>query len=244
MSQSETNTTVKGYLIFNGGEAFSPKSKMADHNWLQLIREQSRPRLVVVPVAANEKQQKIADQVMRYFNYMGTFAQYSMIIDQRTANTETEYVILDKVEAIVLIDGSPFDMIERLRGTHTEAALQRALQRKAAVMATGASAMALGAVYWLDNTWVAGLGLAPHLAILPHHNLARMRLSPERLLAELPHGVTLLGVDQATAVICHPDGTYQVEGGGTVTVYRSVTQLDDYRAGSTFTLTPPDPETP
>jgi cyanophycinase-like exopeptidase len=233
----------KGYLIFNGGEAFSPKSKMADHNWLQLIRGKSRPRVVVVPVAANEKQQKIADEVMRYFNYMGTFAQYSMIVDQRTANTETEYQVLDKVEAIVLTDGSPFDMVERLRGTHTEAALHRALERKAAVMATGASAMALGAVYWLANTWEPGLGLAPHLAILPHHNLARMRLSPARLLADLPDGVTVIGVDQATALIGHPNGTYQVEGSGAVTVYRSVEQLDEYRAGSTFTLaSPPAPK--
>jgi cyanophycinase-like exopeptidase len=233
----------KGYLIFNGGEAFSPKSKMSDHNWLQLIRGRSRPRLVVVPVAATEKEQKNADQVMRYFNHMGTFAQYSMIVDQRTANTETEYQILDKVEAIVLTDGSPFDMIERLRGTHTEAALRRALERKAAVMATGASAMALGAVYWLANEWEAGLGLAPHLAILPHHNLARMRLSPERLLANLPEGVTLIGVDQAAALICHPDGIYQVEGSGGVTVYRSVERQDEHGAGDIFTLEPPDSET-
>jgi cyanophycinase-like exopeptidase len=226
----------KGYLIFNGGDAFSPKSKMADHNWLQLIRGKTRPRVVVVPVAATEKEQKTADEVMRYFNYMGTFAQYTMILDQRTANTESDYMVLDKVEAIVLTDGSPFDMVERLRGTHTEAALHRALERKAAVMATGASAMALGAVYWLANEWETGLGIAPHLAILPHHNLARMRLSPERLLAALPEGVTLMGVDQATALICHPDGKYQVEGSGQVCVYRSVEQQDDYSAGSYFTL--------
>lgn len=226
----------KGYLIFNGGEAFSPKSKMADHNWLELIRGKSRPRVVVVPVAATEKEQKTADEVMRYFNFMGTFAQYTMILDQRTANTETEYMVLDKVEAIVLTDGSPFDMVGRLRGTHTEAALHRALERKAAVMATGASAMALGAVYWLANEWEKGLGIAPHLAILPHHNLARMRLSPERLLEHLPEGITLMGVDQATTLICHPDGKYQVEGSGQVCVYRSVERQDDYNAGSFFTL--------
>jgi cyanophycinase-like exopeptidase len=230
------SATVKGYLIFNGGEAFSPKSKMADHNWLQLIRGKTRPRVVVVPAAATEKERKTADEVMRYFNYMGTFAQYAMIVDQRTANTETEYMVLDKVEAIVLTDGSPYDMVERLRGTYTEAALRRALERKAAVMATGASAMALGAVYWLANTWETGLGIAPHLAILPHHNVARMRLSPERLLARLPEGVTLVGVDQATALISHPDGQYQVEGSGQVCVYRSVEQQNSYPAGSYFTL--------
>ncbi len=232
----------KGYLILNGGEAFSPLTRMADHTWLKLIRGVSRPRLVVVPVAAIEKQQKQADEVMRHFNHLGTFAQYSMIIDQRTANTETEYAVLDKVEAIVLIDGSPMDCVERLRGTHTEATLHRALLRRAAIMATGASAMALGAVYWLDNQWEKGLAVAPHLAVLPHHNMVRMRLAPERLLADLPPGVTLLGIDQATTVICHPDGRFQVEGEGSLTVYRSVEQQDEVPAGETSSCRRPMPK--
>jgi cyanophycinase-like exopeptidase len=229
----------KGYLILNGGEAFSPRSRMADHTWLKLIRGVSRPRLVVVPVAAIEKQQKQADEVMRYFNLLGTFAQYSMIVDQRTANTEVEYAVLDKVEGIVLIDGSPVDCVERLRGTHTEATLHRALLRRAAILATGASAMALGAVYWIDNQWEKGLAVAPHLAVLPHHDVVRMRLPPERLLADLPQGVTLLGIDQATTVICHPDGRFQVEGEGTLTVYRSVDQQEEVPTGETIFMPPP-----
>lgn len=235
---------MKGYLVFNGGEAFSPRSKISDHIWLELIRGKTRPRLVVVPVAALEKHKHIADKTARYFNHLGTFAQFSLIVDQVTANTEMEYQPLNKVEVIVLTDGSPVDMLERLRGTHTEAALRRALERKAAIMATGASAMALGAVYWLANQWEPGLGLAPHLAILPHHNVTRMRLTPERLLADLPSGVTLMGVDQATALICHPDGTYQVEGEGHVVVYRSVEQQDEYQAQQRFRLDSPDSKTP
>jgi cyanophycinase-like exopeptidase len=230
----------KGYLILNGGEAFSPRAKMADHTWLKLIRSVSRPRLVVVPVAAIDKQQKRADEVMRYFNHLGTFAQYSMIVDQRTANTEMEYAVLDKVEAIVLLDGSPMDCVERLRGTRTEAALHRALLRRAALMAAGASAMALGAVYWLDNQWEKGLAVAPHLAVLPHHNIVRMRLSAERLLADLPQGVTLLGIDQAATVIVHPDGRFQVLGEGALTIYRSTEQQDEVPAGEMFFMQPPD----
>jgi hypothetical protein len=64
---SDMGAVVKGYLIFNGGEAFTPRSRMSDHIWLELIRGVHRPRLVVVPVAAMEKHQRIADQTMRYF---------------------------------------------------------------------------------------------------------------------------------------------------------------------------------
>ena len=229
----------KGYLIFNGGEAFSPRSKNADHAWLQLIRGTHRPRVVVVPVAAMEKHQRTADEAMRYFNYMGTFAQYSLITSQESANARTEYEVLNKVEVIALTDGSPIDMVERLKGTQTEAALHEALLRKAAVMATGASAMALGAVYWFAHEWLPGIGLAPHLAVMCHHNLIRMRMEPDKLLAGLPEGVTLIGIDQATTLICHPDGLYQVEGEGLVTVYRSATLQDDYRGGRRFRLEDP-----
>ncbi len=226
-----------GYLILNGGDAFSPKNKTADHTWLQLIRGNTRPRLVVLPTAMITNAQKAADETMRYFNYMGTFAQYAMITDQSSANARAEYEILDAVEAIVLTDGSPIDLVERLHGTHTEEALHRAIEeRKGTVMATGASAMALGSVYWFANKWERGLALAPHLAILAHHNLVRMRLTPDRLLSDLPDGLTLIGIDQTTTLICHPDRSYQVEGTGAVTVYRSVDQLDEYRGGQRFTL--------
>ncbi|HVO69355.1 MAG TPA: Type 1 glutamine amidotransferase-like domain-containing protein [Aggregatilineaceae bacterium] len=233
---------TKGYLVLNGGEAFSPKSKESDHVWLQFIRTRSRPRLIVVPVAAIDRHERTSADVARYFGGLGIFAEYKLIIDQRTANTAVEYDVLNKVEAIVLTDGSPIDMVERLRGTHTEAALQNALARKAAVMATGASAMALCAVYWFAGEWEPGLGLAPHLAILPHHNLVRMRLPAERLLSGLPEGVTLIGIDQATTLVCHPDGTYQVLGAGSVTVYRSVAQQDEYGAGNSFTLSAAESE--
>src|SRR5690606_2104786 len=115
--------------------------------------------------------------------------------------TAAEYEDLDNVDAVVLTDGSPFDMVETLRGTQTEAALRRLLERQAVLMATGASAMAIGNVFWFGGEWEPGLGIASHLAVLPHHNLVQMRLSPQRLLAALPEGVTLLGIDDATVVI-------------------------------------------
>lgn len=230
---------MRSYLIFSGGDAFSPNSREMDYAWLQVIkRHHRRPRLVVVPVAEVQNPGKIARVAASYYKDLGTFAEFTMITNQLTANTLMQYDILDKVEAICFTDGSPFDMVEQLQGTHTEEALRRTLEeRKAAVMGTGASAMALSAFYWFDNGWEKGLGIAPHLAILPHHEYVQMRFSPERLMADLPEGITLLGIDEATAVICHPEGHYEVVGRDTVTVYRSVEQQDEYASGATFTLT-------
>jgi len=227
----------KGYLLFHGGDAFTPKSKQADHDWLKLVRKgQTKPRLVVVPAAEMRNPQKAAQDVAAYYGNLGAFAEYAEIADAQTANSEADTLALDKADAIVLTDGSPMDLVERLRGTRTEAALQRALQRKAAVLGAGASATVLGAVYWFANEWEPGLGLASHLAVLPHHNLLRMRLAPGRLLAGLPPGVTLLGVDQDTVLIWLPDDSYRVVGEGLVTVYRSPKELVEYAPGRTFTL--------
>jgi len=229
---------AKGLLVFNGGDAFTTDTRDADRIWLRHLRtKQHKPRVIVLPVAAVEKAQKVAYEATRYFKQMGTYSDYKLITSKLLANTRTEYEILDNVDAVVLTDGSAIDMIERLRGTHAEQALHRVLLRKAVIMGTGASAMAMGSVFWFGHEWLPGLALAPQLAILTHHNLFRMRFTPERLLADLPDGVTLIGIDQATTLIYHPDGTCEVVGRGNVTVYRSTDQLDDYASGTRFTLT-------
>ncbi|NLE51665.1 MAG: type 1 glutamine amidotransferase-like domain-containing protein [Chloroflexi bacterium] len=227
-----------GHLVLNGGEAFSPAARPLDSRWLQLIRRaHARPRVVVIPAADVSGTRRQADRVMRYFNNLGTFAEYTMIDSHDAANARAHTLILDKVEGLVLTDGSAIDMVERVRGTKTEAALRRALEeRRAVVMASGAGAMALGAVYWMGGLWEPGLGIAPQLAILPHHNLVQMRLSPEKLLADLPEGVTIIGIDDLTYLTWTPDNTYEVSGKGEVMVYRSAEQQDTYRDGATFAL--------
>lgn len=228
---------MHGFLVLNGGQAFTSKNKATDGLWLKLVRGTHNPRVAVLPTAAIEKHGKQANDVAAYFGHLRAFSEAKQIIDPLTANTRSEFEVLDKVEAIVLTDGSPIDLIERLRGTQTEACLRRALwERRAAVMAAGASAMALCRAFWFADAWEPGLALVPDLAILPHHNFVRMRLEPARLLADLPEGVTLIGIDQGATLVRYPDDSYQVLGEGTVTVYRSADQLDEYPAEATFRL--------
>lgn len=231
---------IKGYLVFNGGDAFTPDSLDADRVWLRYLRQRHRkPRIIVLPVAATTQPQKAAYKAVSYFRRLGTFPDYKLITTPLRANTRSEYEILDKADAIVLTDGSAFDMIERIRDTHTGQILRRVVYRTAALMGTGASAMAMGAVYWFGREWVSGLGYAPHLAIVPHYNLFRMRFGPETLLADLPDGVTLVGIDEHTNLICQPDGLYAVSGKGRVTVYHDADTWREYRAEAQFAIEPP-----
>lgn len=231
---------MKGTLILHGGDAFTPQNKQLHYDWLRLIRGEHRPRVMIVPVATIQKPTLVAQETSRYFQGVATFPQYTEITDQLSANTAIHYEALDKVDAIVLTDGSPIYTVEQLRGTHTEAALHRMMQRKAALFGVGASAMALGGVFWFDNTWEPGLGVAPHLAILPHYDYMQMRLSPERLLADLPAGVTLVGVEENTALVWHPEGHYSVLGKGTVSILRGPDDEREHRSGHRFALDAPE----
>ena len=51
-----------------------------------------------------------------------------------------------------------------------------------------------------------------------HHDTAPAHLK-ERSIELRPEGATLVGVDEQTALIRHPDGTWRVAGQGTVTLY-------------------------
>ena len=233
--------TRKGYLVLNGGEAFKPEMRAADRVWVDLVRGKHRPRAVVIPIAALEKHQKLAHEVTRYLRGLDTHADYKLVTDKSTADARDTYQTLDKVEIIVLPDGSPIRVVTELRGTHSEKVLRQALLRKAAIYATAASAMALCERYWFAHKWPHGLNLLPGVALLPHHNLVAGRLPPAQLLAKLPEGVTLLGLDQQTNLIWRPDGVFEVHGQGLVTVYRSMVIQEHHGDGDTFTLELPDP---
>lgn len=226
----------RGYLILNGGEALTPETRDLDREWLKIVRRGKRPRVLVIPSAAPEKPQKVAYQAVQHYNSLGTFPEYKLLTTPLAANTLTEWEIIDKVEVVVLTDGSAPTLIDRIKDTHTHEALQRLLLRRACLNAIGASAMALGAYYWFGNAWEPGLSVAPHLAILARHEHVRMRFSSERLLDGLPEGITLIGVDEQTSVIWRPDDSYEVLGRGEVTVYRAADRLDAYRAGNIFSL--------
>ncbi len=88
------------------------------------------------------------------------------------------------------------------------------------VAGSSAGAMVMGARMWgFDDGWLEGLGLAAGVVIVPHHasNVARWQVG--RISEGLPEGVTLLGIDEATAAYGDGGGRWQVAGADQVTVY-------------------------
>jgi hypothetical protein len=95
--------------------------------------------------------------------------------------------------------------------------------------------MVLGGQMWAPGDgWRQGLGLVPHIAVIPHHARLASRWNAARLIVSLPEGVILVGIDEATALAGPP---WQVLGPGEVTVYRGDRPLI-FKAEQSVPLTP------
>ena len=86
------------------------------------------------------------------------------------------------------------------------------------------------------GAYTVGFGLVTDLAVFPHHGSAPAHLL-ERSLELLPRRAFLAGVDDHTALVREPDGTWRVVGDGWVTVYAHTdgpvaTQIGSYAADS------------
>jgi cyanophycinase len=75
------------------------------------------------------------------------------------------------------------------------------------------------------GAFTLGLGLVAQVAIIPHHDT----WSPEkarRTIRLAPAGLPVVAIDEQTALLRHPDGSWAVEGGGEVVVF-----VDGHEAG-------------
>jgi hypothetical protein len=174
-------------------------------------------RVAILPTAAtNENPYVVGENGRRHFRRLGASPDKLMIVDAQTANQPETAWNLTKYQLIYLAGGDPVYLLETLAGSQTLEAMLAAAGQGALIAGSGAGAMVLGGQMWHFDGWTAGLGLAPSLAVLPHHATLARRWDPFRMAGALPPGVTLVGIDNATALLL-PEG--HVLGVGEVTVY-------------------------
>lgn len=148
---------------------------------------------------------------------------------------------------VYLSGGSPTYVAQTLRGTAVWAAIQQAWQAGASLAGCSAGAMALTGWVPSIRTVVAhpdpGLGLLPHLRVLPHFD-RMLGWVPDlltRALLRSPEGVTVLGIDEDTALVGGPH-EWTVHGRQSVWVL-SEAGRKEHPAGDRL-VTAPLPATP
>ncbi len=184
-----------------------------------LIERLSGPaaRIAILPTAAtNENPYVAGENGLRHFRRLGARADKLMIVDEASANDADLVGLIEDFAGLYFTGGDPIYLHDVLLGSKTWAAVKAVAARGGLVAGSSAGAMVLGERLWRFDGWIDGLGLAPGLAVLPHHATLAGRWNAPAMSAALPPGVTLIGIDEATALLL-PEA--RVLGVGQVTVY-------------------------
>jgi cyanophycinase len=182
-------------------------------------------RVVLVPTAAARQRPDLAAaQGQRSFEAAaaraGLVVEASVagVLDGPSAADPANAARLEAAHVIHIPGGDPDLLPAVLRGTPAWAAILRAHAAGACLAGASAGAMALAERLWTRDGPVAGLGLVPGVAVLPHFDPGRA--AAWRAVVDPDGRLTWLGLDERTLVIGRPGGTWTVAGTGCARVIR------------------------
>lgn len=176
--------------------------------------------VVVLPTAAAyEHPERAVATATAWFEGLGGTATGVMVLNRRDAFDPAHVDAVRSTRFAYLGGGSPLHLRSVLKGSPLWEALLAAWHDGAVLAGSSAGAMVLcdPMVDPRGGAFTVGLGLVAQLAFVPHadtrsHDLAR------RTVALAPPGLPVVRVDERTALVRAPDGSWSAEGAGSVTV--------------------------
>jgi cyanophycinase len=176
--------------------------------------------LVLPTAAAYEHPERAVEHAKRWFESMGATARGLMLLTRRDAVDDSLAAELRSARFIYLGGGSPMHLRSVLKDSAAWEAISAAWREGAVVAGSSAGAMVLcdAMVDPRGGALTLGLGLVSGLAVLPHYDT----WSPEKAqrTVQLATGhLRIAAVDERTALVRHPSGTWAAAGSGEVTVY-------------------------
>jgi cyanophycinase len=165
-----------------------------------------------------------------------------VIVDVRTradADQPAFAAAIGGAGLIYLSGGNPAYLAETLRDTAVWRAIVAAHEAGAAVAGCSAGAMALSdwapRIRDINSEQPTGLGLVPHVRVIPHFDTMPARVPDvvRNALLRLPAGTTLFGIDEETALVGGPHD-WEVQGRQSVWVLGDGVR-QEYPAGTKLT---------
>ena len=159
------------------------------------------------------------------------------VADRADADDPAMAALVEGAGLVYLSGGHPGYLASTLRGTAVWAAVVAAWRHGSALAGCSAGAMAFAS--WVPSLRRPGapsgpgLGLLPRLRVVPHFDRFSARAAGRSWLGPEDSGVTVLGIDEDTALVGGP-ATWVVHGRGQV--HDLSTGQGPYPAGSTLTL--------
>ena len=224
---------MAGLIALVGGDEFRRYCVDMDREILATTGKDSA-RVVVLPTAAVNGPVKAAHDGVTHFSGLGGNGQPLMILEGEQANDPAMVQRLAGADVIYFTGGNPNHLLETLQDSRLLAAIMAAVEDGAVLAGSSAGAMVMGAVMRRPRAdeWVAGLGIAKGVCVLPHHERSNPDQVAEQIQERLSDTLTVLGIDAQTACLGSA-GDWRVIGHGQVTVYRRE-GWKQYQAGETF----------
>ena len=237
--------TDAGPIALVGSGEFLPVMEDVDRTLLE-----GRPqRVVFLPTAAApEGEARIRYWVelgLDHYHRMGVDAEPLLVLERSDAEREDLAARVEGAGLVYLSGGNPSYLTDTLRDSAVWRAIHAAYASGTALAGCSAGAIALTAVtrdrLSSDAPLRPALGVVPYLAVLPHFDRMRM-FRPEIVEARsrrVPDGVTLVGVDEDTAIVGPSTGPWTIMGRQQAWVLREGTEPVAYDAGAVVELGSP-----
>jgi cyanophycinase len=176
--------------------------------------------LVLPTAAAYEHPDRAVATAAAHFEALGGRVRGLMVVGRTDAEDSGNAAVVRDARFIYLGGGSPLHLRSVLKDSKVWQALEEAWHDGAVVAGSSAGAMALcdPMIDPRGGALTLGLGLVEQVAILPHANT----WSPEkahRTFSLAAGGLRIAAIDEQTALIREPTGTWRVEGAGEVRVF-------------------------
>jgi cyanophycinase len=192
-----------------------------------LLEASGGDEVVVLPTAAAyEHPERVAAAAAHWFESLGATTRAVMAMDRRSAFDDEHIAAVRSARFLYLPGGSPMHLRSVLLRSPLWDAIVGAWEGGSVLAGSAAGAMVLcdPMVDTRGGAFTVGLGLIGQMALITRVDTwTDDKLS--RTLQLAPKGLPVVGVDQATALVREPDGTWRAEGVGDVTVW-----VDDERA--------------
>ena len=207
-----------GILALIGGGAWQDVFRDLDAEMLAAVG--AKEVLVLPSAAAFEHPERVATRAQEYFDSLDVKTRCPMVLRRADADDPKLVEKVRKARAVYLADGSPLHLRSVLKGSDLWEAILSVFHGGGLLAAAGAVATLVcdPMVDPRGGAFTVGLGVVEGLAVFPYHGTAASHLR-ERSIDLLPSSAKLVGIDDATALIRSPDGTWRVEGAGSVSVY-------------------------
>ena len=193
-----------------------------------LLAASGADEVLVLPTgAAYEHPQRLVDAATTWFAEMGAGVRPLMALDRPSSRDPDNVTAVNQARFVYLAGGSPMHLRSVLVHSPLWDALTSAWEAGATVAGSSAGAMMLcdPAVDLRGGAFTLGLGLVGQLAVFPHAD-TWSEDKRHRTLQLAPKGLPVVGIDERTALLRSPAGTWSTDGAGKVRIWVDAAERD------------------